>query len=187
MVKWYTADPHFGHENIITFCERPFPDTEAMDKTILENLWSCVGPEDELWILGDFAHTRGLHSPTWLKTIFEALPGRSKHVVIGNHDCQAVRDLPWDSVSTLVEVRDGPNRQKHTLCHYPLLTWNHARRGALNLFGHVHDNWKGSRNSVNVGVDVWDFMPVRYEDIQRRAETLPVNAHWHDVEPESPL
>lgn len=55
------------------------------------------------------------------------------------------------------------------------------------MFGHVHENWKGSRNSVNVGVDVWDFKPVRFEDVERRAKKLLVNKHWDDVEPRSAL
>ncbi|SMX36742.1 hypothetical protein OCA8868_01079 [Octadecabacter ascidiaceicola] len=63
-----------------------------------------------------------------------------------------------------------------------MITWNHARRDALQLFAHVHNNWKGSSNSVNVGIDVWDFMPVRFEDIARRARSMPVNKHWADVE-----
>lgn len=63
-----------------------------------------------------------------------------------------------------------------------LITWNHARRGALQLFGHVYNNWHGSRNSVNVGVDVWNFMPVTFDDIARRARKLPPNKHWGDVE-----
>lgn len=183
MVKWYTADPHFGHENIMTFCKRPFRNTKGMDNTIIRNLWSCVGPEDELWILGDLVGPKGYKDPEWLASIFEQMPGKSKHFVTGNHDGDSTLSLPWDSVHNLVEVQDGPKNQRNTLCHYPLLTWNHARRGALNLFGHVHDNWKGSRNSVNVGVDVWDFMPVRYDDIVKRAKTLPVNAHWHELEP----
>ena len=28
------------------------------------------------------------------------------------------------------------------------------------MFGHVHVNWRGSANQVNVGVDCWDFAPV---------------------------
>ncbi|MEI4488935.1 hypothetical protein V8J36_22370, partial [Frigidibacter sp. MR17.14] len=47
---------------------------------------------------------------------------------------------------------------------------------------HVHDQWPGSRNSVNVGVDQWDFRPVRVSEIIGRAAKLPVNKHWHDVE-----
>jgi hypothetical protein len=25
-----------------------------------------------------------------------------------------------------------------------MLTWNKARRGAIQLFGHVHNNWQGA-------------------------------------------
>ena len=52
----------------------------------------------------------------------------------------------------------------------------------FNVFGHVHQRWPGSRNSVNVGVDAWDFMPVTLAGIERRARELPVNLHWADVE-----
>jgi calcineurin-like phosphoesterase family protein len=63
-----------------------------------------------------------------------------------------------------------------------MMTWNHARRGALQLFGHVHNNWQGSRNSINVGVDLWDFKPISYDQITNRAMKLPPNLHWRDVE-----
>jgi calcineurin-like phosphoesterase family protein len=89
--------------------------------------------------------------------------------------------VPWASVHDIMSVQDGD--RWFVLCHYPMLTWNHARRGAIQLFGHVHDNWRGSRNAVNVGVDVWDFRPVQAADILRRARMLPVNKHWADVEP----
>jgi calcineurin-like phosphoesterase family protein len=36
---------------------------------------------------------------------------------------------------------------------------------------------------VNVGVDVWDFMPVSFNEIVTRAKKLPKNKHWNDVEP----
>ncbi len=149
MTNWYTADTHFGHENVIALCGRPF---------------------------------RNAGEPSYLEAIFGQLPGARKHLVIGNHDLEPTLALPWDSISHLAEVKDGSGNQVHTLCHYPMITWNRARRGALQIFGHVHNNWKGSRNSVNAGVDVWEFMPVRFEEIARRAKTLPVNKHWADVE-----
>ncbi len=49
-------------------------------------------------------------------------------------------------------------------------------------FGRVHKNWKGSNNSVNVGVDVWGFMPVWFEGVARRARSLPANKYWADAE-----
>lgn len=55
MKNWYTADTHFGHENIIMSCGRPFRSASQMDAMLLENLASKVGPNDALWIVGDFA------------------------------------------------------------------------------------------------------------------------------------
>lgn len=185
MTIWYTSDTHFGHENILAHCKRPFSTVAQMDAALIENMWKVVGPEDQLWILGDFAFGAGAKDPAYLESIFLQLPGAEKHLIIGNHDLAPTLQLPWTSVSHLVELPDGPNGQANTLCHYPMITWNHARKGALQLFGHVHNNWKGSNNSVNVGVDVWDFMPVSFNDIARRAKTLPKNKHWDDVEPRS--
>lgn len=182
MAHWYTADTHFGHENVIGFCNRPFKSASHMDGVLLENMWKVVKPEDDLWIIGDFAYGAPAKDPRYLQQIFSQLPGARKHLIVGNHDGVLTQAMDWASVSPLAEVADGPKSQRNTLCHYPMITWNHARREALQLFGHVHNNWRGSRNSVNVGVDVWNFMPIAYNDIARRAKKLPVNKHWIDVE-----
>lgn len=57
-----------------------------------------------------------------------------------------------------------------------------SEENALHLFGHVHDQWLGSKKAVNVGVDVWGYVPVTIRDIAQRAKTLPENRHWTDVE-----
>ncbi|PCH99024.1 MAG: metallophosphoesterase [Rhodobacteraceae bacterium] len=183
MTHWYTADTHFGHENVILFCGRPFRHATQMDDVLLENLHSRVGVEDDLWILGDFAFGPNAKDPEYLNMLFGQLPGARNHLIVGNHDLKPTLALPWESVSHLAEVRDGPKKQAHTLCHYPMITWNHARRGALQMFGYVHNKWYGSRNSVNVGVDLWGFMPITFKDVAQRPKTLFVNTHWSDVEP----
>lgn len=185
MTNWYTADPHFGHEGILRFCHRPFASVGEMDAAILANYRACVQPDDDFWILGDLCLGSRAKEDGYLRHLFDRLPGRRRHLVIGNHDRKAVCALPWDSIHDIAPIMDSGTPL--TLCHYPMLTWNGARHGALQLFGHVHNNWKGSRNSVNVGVDVWDFLPMRVEDIRRRAETLPVNPSWDQVEPGAPL
>lgn len=184
MANWYTADPHFGHDNIIKFCNRPFRNTAHMERVLLDNLQATVGVEDDLWILGDLALGPRAKSRDWLDSLFGLLPGKRKHLVTGNHDSDLVKSLPWDTVTPLAEVRDGPQNQSHMLCHYPMLTWNHARRDAIMMFGHVHDNWQGHRNCVNVGVDVWDFKPVKFDAIAERGAALPISPHWLTIEPQ---
>ncbi len=105
-----------------------------------------------------------------------------KHLVVGNHDGAATQGLPWDGVHQLVEVEDPNADLPAVLCHYPMMTWAGARQGALHLFRHVHDQWQGSRGAVNVGVDQWDYMPVRIEDVARMAAKLAPHKHWVDFE-----
>lgn len=54
-----------------------------------------------------------------------------------------VRELPWASQQELAIVRDDDTI--FVLCHYPTITWPHARHGSIHLFGHVHNNWRGTR------------------------------------------
>ncbi|OAN82400.1 metallophosphoesterase [Jannaschia sp. EhC01] len=181
MTIWYTADTHFGHDNIIKHCGRPFESVAQMDAVLIENLCARVGPKDTLWIVGDFAFGPKAKDRKWLSNLFARLPGKEKHLVVGNHDGEATQQLPWTTVSQMAEVADGQGPHA-VLNHYPMITWHRARKGALHLFGHVHDQWMGSRNAVNVGVDVWGYVPVTIRDIAQRAKTLPENKHWQDVE-----
>ena len=52
----YTADLHLGHGNIIRLCNRPFYTVDEMNRTIIENWNSCVKPEDDIYIIGDFSY-----------------------------------------------------------------------------------------------------------------------------------
>jgi calcineurin-like phosphoesterase family protein len=145
-------------------------------------MWKVVRPDDDLWIVGDFAHGPKAKDAGYLEGLFGQLPGARKHLVVGNHDLELTQALPWDSVSDIAHVKDGRDGLAHTLCHFPMITWNGARKGSLHLFGHVHDRWKGSRNAVNVGVDQWEFMPVAFDRVERLARQLPTNKHWGDAE-----
>ena len=183
-MHFYTADPHFFHQNILKHCARPFRSVEEMNRVILNNYRWTVGPDDDLWLLGDLAVVH-VDRAEQLASMLHEIPGR-KHLITGNHDKPWVRGLDiWTSVHDLVELRDQEIRV--TLCHYPMLTWSGARRGAIQLFGHVHNNWSGSRNSVNVGVDCWDFRPVTLPEILNRASRLPVNPLWSKVEPRTEI
>ncbi|HWL58949.1 MAG TPA: phosphoesterase [Paracoccus sp. (in: a-proteobacteria)] len=150
-----------------------------MNAHLLAECRARVGPDDDLWILGDFTAGRASDAQRReVRTIYHALPGR-KHLIRGNHDQDWVRDLPWDSVAETADI--VVDKRRLFLCHYPMITWPGARHQGLELFGHVHQNWRGSRNSVDVGVDVWNFRPVTLPEILRRAAKL-VNAHWDQVE-----
>jgi len=47
------SDPHFHHENIIKYENRPFENAEQMTKTIIKNWNKVVQRDDEVFCLGD--------------------------------------------------------------------------------------------------------------------------------------
>jgi calcineurin-like phosphoesterase family protein len=76
---WFTSDTHYGHYNIIKYCNRPWEDTDSMNRFLVENYNSVVKPDDICYFLGDFSL-----SPHFLFLV-EQLNG-TKHCVVGNHD-----------------------------------------------------------------------------------------------------
>jgi calcineurin-like phosphoesterase family protein len=150
---FFTSDSHFGDHRVLNLYKRPFASVAEMDAALVASWNAVVGPEDEVWHLGDFA-LRGADA------LLARLNGR-KHLVAGNNDSVPVREAAgWASVTDYAEL-PGPPRL--VLCHFPFRTWNGMGRGAFNLHGHSHGRLKGLRRQIDVGVDVWDYRPVALE------------------------
>ena len=55
---YFIADPHFGHENAIKLCSRPFETVEEMNETIIKNWNGRVHGNDTVYIVGDIKTPR---------------------------------------------------------------------------------------------------------------------------------
>jgi calcineurin-like phosphoesterase family protein len=55
MTIFFTSDTHFGHQNIIDFCDRPWRTADEMNEALIERWNRLVGPNDTIYHLGDFA------------------------------------------------------------------------------------------------------------------------------------
>ena len=172
MTTWFYADSHFFHaspdkpDGIIRMCRRPFQSGREMN-SVLASSWRVVKKDDEVIVLGDFAHRA---DPAELRKLFDSLPGR-KHLIVGNHDGKDTLALPWASIKDLAFVSvDG---ERLVLCHYALRSWPGILRGALQLHGHHHGRLPGNNRSCDVGVDVMGWAPVRLGQIKAHLATLP--------------
>jgi calcineurin-like phosphoesterase family protein len=155
MVDWFTADTHFGHAGALSLYRRPFASVAEMNAAMIARWNEIVGPDDDVWHLGDFALRTGVAEAA---ALLHQLNGR-KHLVTGNNDKPEVAGLAeWSSVQAYAEMTVDGHRL--VLCHYAFRTWNGMAKGALNLHGHSHGRLKPLPRQTDVGVDVWDFRPI---------------------------
>ena len=63
-MNYYIADLHLGHSRIIGLDGRPFADVDEMDRVLMGNWNRKVGPDDDVYILGDFCY-RAKKNPAW--------------------------------------------------------------------------------------------------------------------------
>ena len=194
MGRWYTSDHHFGHQNIIRYCDRPFPDADAMDNEMVARWNDVVVDSDEVWILGDLVmggKTQGLAGHV------ARLKGQ-KILVPGNHDrCwQGNKDHRWERadyyhIGGIHKIFDNP--ETHTIAgqtahlnHFPhklderndmkFAHWRPQDNGGWLLHGHIHDKWRQRGRQINVGVDAWHFAPVPEHTIAELFRRGPANA-----------
>ncbi len=177
VVRFFTADLHFGHANIIGYCDRPFNTVDEMNDALVTNWNATVRDDDEVWVLGDVAMGRIDESLALVKE----LHGR-KVLVCGNHDrCwhgNAKHRDEWEvryRDAGFDEILQGtiPLRiASHDVIasHFPYVGDSHDEprfvqfrphdNGSWLLHGHVHTTWQVDERQINVGVDVWNFAPV---------------------------
>jgi calcineurin-like phosphoesterase family protein len=160
---FFTSDTHFGHGGALGLYRRPFASVAAMNAALAERWNATVGPEDEVWHLGDFA----IRQPAAVVAeLLGRLSGR-KHLVAGNNDPPAtIEDPSWASVQPYAEITlDGVFL---VLCHYPFRRWRRMDEGSFDVHGHCHGRLAPQPRQVDVGVDVWDFRPVTLAQIRER-------------------
>ena len=168
MAIFFTSDTHFGHGGALGLYRRPFASVAAMNEGLIERWNQKVGPDDEVWHLGDFA----IRQPAAVAAeLLARLHGR-KHLVTGNNDPEATTALEaWKSVQPYVEVIvEGVSL---VLCHYPFRSWRGMGKGWINLHGHCHGRLKPQPRQFDVGVDVWDFRPISLREILASRRTKP--------------
>lgn len=178
---WFTADPHHGHANIIEYCNRPFRDFVEMDTQIIRRYNSVVDKEDVCYFVGDFSLRSAVH-----RHYYEDLLRRyngTKILIAGNHDpCKlhTYVDMGFRSVHSSLEMEiEGV---KMVLAHDPAISV--IDRSILFICGHIHDLFVTEKNVINVGVDVWNYYPVSWDQIKsilNEGIAKPMNAKPYEA------
>lgn len=168
---FFTADHHFGHENIIKFCNRPFDNVNKMDIALVNRWNEVVSSDSTVFHLGDFTLLDGSQAAQY----FGALNGRI--YILG---------IPWHHDKRWLKYANNPPYRtydehpviilppevslevygRHSdkwpltihLSHYPMMDWDRKFHGGWHLHGHSHGQCKGDNHLTgefcwDVGVD----------------------------------
>lgn len=171
---FFTSDHHFGHENIIKFCNRPFENVREMNEQLIERWNEKIEPNDHVYHLGDF----GLTYKENLATILDQLNGK-KYLIVGNHESAALQNkgkFKWVKEYHELKVKDSLCKngvQRIILFHYAMRTWRGEGRGNWHLYGHSHGNLPDLEDKLafDIGVDNHDFYPLSYEEVKAIMQT----------------
>ena len=173
---FFTSDPHYGHENILKYCHRPFSSIEEHDEELIR-LWNETVPEDGIvFILGDI----GFCSETYLKTILNRLNGKI-YWIIGNHDWRRITPGIMNRFECITQqmVITVDNKLIY-LNHFPFLCYpNSDRHPVYQFFGHVHSGPLSTSSDISrlvhlnkrqydVGVDNNEYKPISFQDIMKK-------------------
>lgn len=176
MSIWFISDCHFGHKNIIEYCNRPFSSVYEMDNTLIQYWNDEVKPQDDIYHLGDFSFSpRTKEGDKSILNLLLLLHG-NKHFIIGNHDSNLVRVLNnnknWEDykVKSLEYYKEIKyNHQLFCLYHFGQRVWNKSHHGSVHLFGHSHGTLPAHGKSVDVGVDckeiTSEYRPIHIDEI----------------------
>ena len=168
-----TSDTHFGHYNIINYCNRPFKDLNHMDETLIRNWNERIKPNDSVIFAGDFSFKNSSGGKegegSKINTSFDYLKRLNGKLVMlkGNHDKN-------NGINTHINsLRVGFGKKIFHIQHRPPHNKESIIGADIVLCGHVHEKWKVKLYEfdeikipvINVSVDVWGFKPIKFTEI----------------------
>ena len=190
------SDPHFWHNNVIRYCQRPYSHVEEMNEKLILAYNEVVSQEDTVICFGDFSMAFRA-----VETFTKRLNGK-KILIAGNHDfCHPAHkksntpekqaiwikkylDNGWDAVYIDGVEIDIPGVATVNANHLPYLensSGQDVRHGKFRpkddgrwlLCGHVHEKWAQRGKMINVGVDVRNYKPISFTEIAAIINAAP--------------
>lgn len=168
MADFFTSDEHHDHGNIIEYVHRPFKNKNEMMKVIIERYNDTVSENDVVYHLGDISMVGSSRIHFFESLTKKYRKVKSRHLILGNHD--DLKPFAYVNIGLFTTVHTAfwtqISGQRVVMAHDPAI-YQPAIWDSVMLCGHVHKLFKTipDQKLVNVGVDVWDFRPVRFEEL----------------------
>ena len=169
---FFTSDQHFGHANIIQYCNRPFSSVEEMDVEMIKRWNEVISDDDIVYHLGDFTLGNDIHK------FLRRLRGNIHFVTLDfHHDTRWIKDNPDVTSNPILFIKvEDVNIM---LCHYPIAVWERSHYGSWHLYGHVHrKDFILPGFTMNIGVDHHNFYPVSLDKVKQHMIDLGWTPEW---------
>ena len=188
--KAFYSDPHFGHKNIISFCDRPYTNVRVMTAELILNYNKVIGKDDWVCWVGDCFFG---HDILEGRNVLERMNGH-KVLVKGNHDGgnhkmtgigfalvvdelylmikdQLCRVNHYPYAFTDSEIARMRKEGKYVDTRYPNRRPKRTK-GEVLIHGHTHSAIKFNNNMIHVGVDAWNYGPALVSEVAAIIEDL---------------
>lgn len=151
---FFTADEHYGHENVIKYTMRPFFSVKEMDRCLIDNHNKVVKEKDVVIHAGDFTLKKVQEAQDYLSQL------NGTHVFVkGGHDYW-LSGMGFDMWQGKIE------KEYIVVCHYAMRVWPRSHYGSWMLYGHSHGQLKPIGKQYDVGVDNNNFYPVSFNQLK---------------------
>lgn len=164
---WVISDTHFGHQNIIEYCNRPFEHYREMNDYMIDRWNSVVKPGDKVYHLGD------VYFGNAGRYCLQFLNGK-KRLILGNHDHGKDQELlaRFEKIMVWRMFPEFGLLLTHVPIHRSGLQKT-GRRGQpdfelTNVHGHIHQNSSPEGPYRNVCVEHTGYTPVNIEELRVR-------------------
>ena len=153
---FFTADEHYGHQNIIRYCNRPYLSVTEMDNDLIDKHNQVVTKGDIVIHAGDFT----LKNKTKAGEYISKLSG--SHIFLqGSHD-------GWLN-GNVHEIWERTIEGQHVVvCHYAMRTWGRSHYGSWELFGHSHGTLEPIGLQYDIGVDNNNYYPISFDQLKMK-------------------
>jgi calcineurin-like phosphoesterase family protein len=180
------SDPHFGHDNIIKYCKRPFDDVTHMNEELYKRYCEVVYDDDLVIWVGDCWFDN--KSVEGFETI-KKLPGK-RVLVPGNHDydyhthklkTEKIFEAGFSMIlpsETLIKIAGKICKLSHFPYHNEEVEKYKHKMHNTNyvikddscdylIHGHTHQKEKIIEKSICACVEAWDYYPVKISEIEK--------------------
>lgn len=161
---FFTSDEHYGHRNIIKYCNRPFESAQEMDAEIIKRHNEVVCQNDIVVHAGDFTLAKKRQAENYVSQL------NGTHIFLsGSHDYWLGKNHP---LQIWVQNIEG---QIVVVCHYSMRNWPASHYNSWQLFGHSHSTLEPIGKQWDIGVDNNDFYPISFELLKEIMAQRPDN------------